>query len=83
MGLLTIEGIYENGRIQLMETPTDVQKARVMVTFLPKDVKPDEPAFQEALRQKFMQRLRKGVDFGTEPLPTREELYADRLDRCR
>jgi hypothetical protein len=34
---------------------------------------------KEELRQSFLERLRRGVDFGTTPLPTREELYADRL----
>jgi hypothetical protein len=30
----TIEGIYRNGKIELSETPEDVQEARVIVTFL-------------------------------------------------
>jgi len=31
----SIEGIYRNGKIELRETPTDVDEARVIVTFVP------------------------------------------------
>ena len=31
----SIEGIYRNGKIELLETPTDVDEARVIVTFVP------------------------------------------------
>jgi hypothetical protein len=31
----TIEGVFRNGRIELSETPLDVDEARVIVTFLP------------------------------------------------
>lgn len=30
----SIEGIYRNGKIELLETPTDVDEARVIVTFV-------------------------------------------------
>ena len=30
----SIEGIYRNGKIELLETPTDVDEARVIVTFM-------------------------------------------------
>ena len=30
----TVEGIYRDGRVELLETPTDVTGARVVVTFL-------------------------------------------------
>jgi hypothetical protein len=33
--LKTIEGIYREGKIELLETPPDVKEARVVVTFLP------------------------------------------------
>ena len=32
--LLTIEGTYTDGKIELAETPTGVKRARVLVTFL-------------------------------------------------
>ena len=35
--LQSIEGVYENGRVDLAELPHDVNRARVIVTFLPAD----------------------------------------------
>ena len=32
--LKAVEGIYRDGRIELLETPPDVKEARVVVTFL-------------------------------------------------
>ena len=31
----SIEGVYRNGKIELLETPADVDEARVIVTFFP------------------------------------------------
>jgi len=31
----TAEGIYRNGKIELLETPDEVDETRVLVTFLP------------------------------------------------
>lgn len=31
----TVEGVFRNGKIELNETPLDVDEARVIVTFLP------------------------------------------------
>ena len=39
--LLTIEGIYSDGKVELTETPTGVEHAKVLVTFLPQ-AKPSE-----------------------------------------
>jgi hypothetical protein len=33
--LRAVEGIYREGKIELLETPSDVKEARVVVTFLP------------------------------------------------
>ena len=33
--LKSVEGTYQNGRIELAELPDDVQETRVIVTFLP------------------------------------------------
>ena len=30
----TVEGIYRDGKVELLEVPTDVDEARVVVTFL-------------------------------------------------
>lgn len=42
--LTTVEGIYKNGRVELLENPSDVQEARLLVTFL-------EPAHTKAPTQ--------------------------------
>lgn len=36
--LKTMEGIYRNGKVELLEKPPNVQEARVIITFL-QDVK--------------------------------------------
>lgn len=35
--LNTVEGIYRDGRIELLETPAEITEARGIVTFLPLD----------------------------------------------
>ena len=35
-----VEGIYQNGHIKLLETPKEIRRARVVVTFLDDEVKP-------------------------------------------
>jgi hypothetical protein len=30
----TVEGIYRDGKVELFETPSDIDEARVLVTFL-------------------------------------------------
>jgi hypothetical protein len=32
--LQSVEGIYKNGRIELLETPTNIEEGRVIITFL-------------------------------------------------
>ncbi len=34
--LHSVEGIYRNGKIELLETPADIEEAQVIVTFMPK-----------------------------------------------
>jgi uncharacterized membrane protein len=33
--LKSVEGIYKDGKVELLETPKDVTEARVIITFLP------------------------------------------------
>ena len=35
--LKAVEGIYRDGKVELLETPPDVKEARVVVTFLTTD----------------------------------------------
>jgi hypothetical protein len=83
MALLTVEGVYKDGRIELTEQPAGVtESARVIVTFLPngaaKRDAPDEE--RERLRREAFAQMREGIDLGGPPYPKREELY-DRFDR--
>lgn len=32
--LTTVEGVYINGKVELLETPADTEESRVLVTFL-------------------------------------------------
>ena len=38
--LLTVEGIYSEGKVELTERPTGVEHAKVLVTFLPQTEPP-------------------------------------------
>ena len=79
MEIVTIEGTYANGHVALDEQPAGMEGVRVRVTFVTPDA---EAELRRAeLKKRFFARLERGVDFGTEPLPKREELYADRIGR--
>ena len=41
--LLTIEGTYTEGKVELMEQPTGITHAKVLVTFLTTEEKPKLP----------------------------------------
>jgi hypothetical protein len=86
MGLLTVEGIYKDGKIELTERPAGVDEAaRVLVTFLPpynrgEKSTIDDGRDRETLRQQAFARMKKGIHLGGPPYPKREEIY-DRFDR--
>jgi hypothetical protein len=42
--LQSFEGIYRNGKIELLEMPTGIDTARVIVTFIPKAGSVDLPS---------------------------------------
>jgi hypothetical protein len=80
MALLTIEGVYEDGKIELAEKPADVQRARVMVTFLPESQLTEE---QIALRRqeagkRLLATMKEGINFGGWKF-NREEIYEERM----
>ena len=68
--LPTIEGTYEDGRIELEEKPEGVRRARVLVTFLA----PERGDVSDATAQ-LLARMRAGLDLGGAPYPSREELH--------
>jgi len=86
MALLTVEGIYRDGKVELTERPDHVDEAvRVLVTFLPPNGSREktvmvEGQHRETLRQQAFARMKEGIHLGGPPYPKREELY-DRFDR--
>jgi hypothetical protein len=86
MALLTVEGTYKDGRIELTERPNGVGgETRVLVTFLTStgsDAKPAVEATEdrETLRQRAFAQMKEGIHLGGPPYPKREELY-DRFDK--
>jgi hypothetical protein len=83
MALVTVEGVYRDGKVDLAERPAGVgEAARVLVTFLPAApaeeraarVQAQDEARREAGRR-LLARLERGIPFGGAPYPKREELY--------
>lgn len=69
----TIEGIYENGRVELLQRPSGVERARVYVTFIPDGPTQQAEGGNEAVEQ-WLNFLREGMALGGPPYPTRDEL---------
>lgn len=82
MPLLSVEGVYRNGRVELAESPTGLDEpARVIVIFLPVATPEPEPEeSREALRRRAFEQMETGLHLGGPPYPKREELY-DRFER--
>jgi hypothetical protein len=41
--LQSVEGIYKQGKIELLEAPIDVEESRVIITFLKTKSRPESP----------------------------------------
>ena len=83
MALLTVEGVYEDGKIELKEQPADLRKARVLVMFLPDDLSQATGALDAAQKRReagkrLLETMRKGINFGGEKFNC-EEIYEDRM----
>ncbi len=84
MALLTLEGIYKEGKLELTETDVQVPaEARVLITFLPASPTQESQSSRqvgnmeerEALRQQAFAQMEAGIPLGGPPYPKREELY--------
>ena len=81
MALLTVEGTYKDGKIELSERPELIEAtAKVLVTFLPAPAAPSRPDLgeagdREALRRQAIAQMREGLHLGGPPYPSREELH--------
>ena len=69
--LQAIEGIYQNGHIKLLETPKEIRRARVVVTFLDDEI----PSANENQNLADMGIIIDG-DLETASLEIREEFLA-------
>jgi hypothetical protein len=84
MALLTLEGIYKEGKLEFTETDIQVPaEARVLITFLPATLtqapldsrRGGDMDEREALRQQAFAQMEAGISLGGHPYPKREELY--------
>ncbi len=76
MSLLTVEGLYQDGRVELTEHPVGVQRSRVMVTFLGDDDGVDRER-RQAAGQSLLADMRRGLSFGGQRFD-RAEIYDER-----
>jgi hypothetical protein len=75
--LTTVEGVYENGRVELAERPAGVERAKVYVTFV-KEVEERVGAAERAgtdAIDRWLASMREGLALGGPPYPRRDELY--------
>ena len=81
----SVEGIYRDGRVELLEATEGVAEGtRVSIKF---------PLTESSERKRceagdrLMARMRQGIDFGGLPYPTREEIYDEPIQglerRCK
>jgi|CXWL01.1.fsa_nt_gi hypothetical protein len=71
--LVTIEGVYRSGRVELDEAPEAGTEARVLVTFLPQGTSDAER--RSRLKARAFERMAAGLDLGGSPYPSRESLH--------
>ena len=66
--LKPVEGVYRNGKVELRETPSDVDEARVIVIFLPGAGPVDlrELGIDEAQAADLRARLRASPETGSD-----------------
>jgi hypothetical protein len=89
MGMLTVEEIYKDGKVELVEQPVGIgDSARVLVTSLTAN-EPSDPsrvtddsgaATREERRRRAFAQMEQGLHPGGPPYPNRDELH-DRFDR--
>lgn len=82
MALLTVEGIFRDGKVELTETPPNMEsESRVLVTFLTgsASVAADNQSATQETREaaigRMLKRMEEGLPLGGPPYPKREEIY--------
>ena len=77
MAVMTLEGIYRDGKIELENVPEGTERARVRGTFFPEQ-NSQEAITHEAARQRAFARMREGIHIGDVKFD-RTEIYEDRM----
>ena len=77
MALLSLEGLYEDGKVELKEHPPGVTRARVVVTFLPDADAAAKETARRAAAARMIARMNEGIDFGRRF--DRAEIYDERM----
>jgi hypothetical protein len=75
--LTTVEGVYENGRVELAERPAGVERAKVYVTFV-KEAEERAGAAERAETDaidRWLASMHEGFALGGPPYPRRDELH--------
>lgn len=80
--MTTVEGVFMDGHIELREAPPAVERARVIVTFLPEPLDPEAATPQTALdaNRRVLTLLQA---WKAEPLTADEENVLDEFDKLQ
>ncbi len=78
MALLALEGVYRNGKVELSESPSEMEGAKVVVMFL-NEKSEDEAERRKKAGQALLESMRKGLNFGGEGI-NRNEMYEERMN---
>ena len=74
--MLTLDGVYRNGRIELSEEPVGVEESRVKVTFLSE--KGNSVESRRIAGARLLEDMRQGLSFESIKFQ-REDVYNERL----
>nr|VFK26491.1 MAG: hypothetical protein BECKMB1821G_GA0114241_102134 [Candidatus Kentron sp. MB]VFK30353.1 MAG: hypothetical protein BECKMB1821I_GA0114274_101514 [Candidatus Kentron sp. MB]VFK75182.1 MAG: hypothetical protein BECKMB1821H_GA0114242_101714 [Candidatus Kentron sp. MB] len=81
--LTTIEGVYKDGQIRLLEQPVDVDEARVLVTLLLPEIR-ELPGTAPKVGDLLADKVKLDVNIDTDPVrEVLDELRAERGMRWR
>jgi hypothetical protein len=79
MDLFTLDGVYEDGKIELDKPPVGVKRARVRVLFLEAETEGKKTLqTRREAAERLLASMRQGLDFGGEKF-NRDEIYHERM----
>jgi predicted HTH domain antitoxin len=71
--LVSVEGVYSDGKVEIKERPPAEATSRVIVTFIDSGDQADSQ-FREELRRRALRAMEEGLDLGGPPYPSRDVL---------